>query len=273
MRERDGSNREPIWGRLCALLSGAALLVGCWKPPEIAMAPERGLVWIFPGIEGGEWTVEQAYHALRDANIAADIRVYNWWRLNPLANLSDYEQNRQRAAEVAEELAEYRAEHPHGTIDLIGYSGGGGLALFVAEALPASVRLRNVVLVHAAVSPEYNLCPALERIDGRLVNLYSPLDSLVLRVGTRIFGTMDRRRVPAAGSVGFEIDKAVPCESLRRRLVQHSWTQEARETGHRGNHAGKGEYEWNLRYVAPYVAAGGGHSNAASGADWPGRAR
>ncbi len=234
----------------------AAASAGCWRPP-IAMDAERdrGLVWIFPGIEGGEWSVHAAYRALRDSGVNAEIRVYNWWRLNPLANLTDHELNRQRAGEIADEIATFRVANPAAPIDLLGYSGGGGLALFALEALSERVRVRNVVLAQAAVSPDYDLTAALTHIDGRLVNYYSPLDAVILGLGTSVFGTMDRQNVPAAGAVGFNVERAVPDESLRNRLVQEAWQLDSLLAGHPGTHAGKGEYGWNKRFVAPYLAS------------------
>lgn len=255
-RRHAAADRTRSW--VIALAAVTAGTTGCWKPPASMQAQaERGLVWIFPGIEGGEWPMAAAYQALRDAGIDGEIRVYNWWRLNPLANLTEYEHNRRRAVEIASEIVHYQRQHPGAPVDLIGYSGGGGLAVFVAEALPERARLRLVILVQAAISPDYDLRPALRRIDVRLVNLYSPLDALVLGVGTSVFGTMDRKNVSAAGSVGFDVERAVSDPSLRYKLEQVPWRLEALLTGHLGTHLGKAAYEWNRRYVVPYLTRAG----------------
>lgn len=248
--------------RIAALTFLLVAGAGCWKPPAgVDPQPGAGMIWIIPGIEGSEWSVAQAYRALRDGGVQSDIRVYNWWNLNPLANLTEYDQNRKRAGEIARRLADYRREHPLDDISLIGYSGGGGLAVFVAEALPETVRLRHVVLIQAAISPDYDLTPTLMRIDGKLVNLYSPLDYLVLGVGTSVFGTMDRKNVPAAGNVGFVADRAAPDPVLRSKLEQRPWTLDAMLTGHLGTHLGKAEYEWNRRFVVPYFAPNGAQAD------------
>ena len=60
----------------------------------------------------------------------------------------------------------------------------------------------------------------------------------------------------AAGKNGFLVDKAVPEAGLRDRLVQRAWSSEWKQTGHGGGHHGIGLYEWNRRYVAPYLGAG-----------------
>ncbi|MEP0845210.1 MAG: hypothetical protein HRF50_00155 [Phycisphaerae bacterium] len=244
--------------RIATLPLLIAACTGCWKPPDaVDPRPGAGLIWIIPGIEGSEWSVAQAYRALRDGGVQSDIRVYNWWNPNPLANLTEYNQNRKRAGEIAQQITEYRRRNPLDDISLIGYSGGGGLAVFTAEALPESARLRHVVLIQAAISPDYDLTPTLTRIDGKLVNLYSPLDYLVLGVGTSVFGTMDRKNVPAAGNVGFVAERAAPDPALRSKLEQRPWTLDAVLTGHFGTHLGKAEYEWNRRFVVPYFAPNG----------------
>ncbi|MBU0616991.1 MAG: alpha/beta hydrolase, partial [Planctomycetes bacterium] len=185
---------------LAGLLS-VGLCTGCRNPPGPTARPaERGLVWMLPGVEGGSWSMCWARAAFRDAGATAKIRVFDWQRpFGTLKNLTDYEGNRQRARHIAQEIADYRQEHPEASVDLVGYSGGGGLAIMVAEALPNGVHLRNVVLVHPAISPDYDLTAALARIDGKLVNFHSPYDWLILGVGTRLFGTMDRQKIASAG--------------------------------------------------------------------------
>ena len=232
-----------------------ALCGGCWNPPGPTARPvERGLVWMLPGVEGGPWSMYWARAAFRDAGVESEIRIFEWQRpFGALQNLTDYEGNRRKAAEVAEEIAGYRQGHPDGPIDLVGYSGGGGLAIMVAEALPESVHLRNVVLAQPALSPDYDLTAALSRIDGKLVNFYSPYDWLILGVGTRLFGTMDRREVASAGKERFDLARAVRDPALRDQVEQRRWELRMVGDGHFAGHFGILSYWWNRRYVAPYL--------------------
>lgn len=218
-----------------------------------AAAPGRGLVYFFPGIEGGPWMLEWARRAARDAGCDAEFRTLDWQRLDVLGNLVELERNRARAAHVAQELVAFRAATPDAPIDLVGYSGGGGLAVMIAEALPESLRIRNLVLVHAAISPTHDLTTALRRVDGALVNFYSRGDWVILGLGTRAFGAMDRTHTDSAGHVGFDLPRAVPDAALRARVQQVSWTPAMIRSGHWGGHATIITYGFNKTYVAPYL--------------------
>lgn len=237
----------PLAWLLCACAGCAA------TDSDIQSRPARGLVYVIPGIEGGTWSVAPAARALRDAGVQSEIRVHDWWQPVPLNNLVDYARNRRRAAEIAAELSAFRAADAAAPIDVLGYSGGGGLAIFVLEALPKDVHVRNAVLVQPAISPDYDLTAALDHTDGVIANLYSPLDLVILGAGTRLFGTMDRKNVASAGQAGFDVTRAVPDPSRRDRIVQQAWTIEAAASGHLGDHVGCLSYDWNRRHVAPLL--------------------
>lgn len=231
------------------------LCTGCWNPPApTARQLDTGLVWMFPGVEGGPWSLKQAHDALRDAGVKSAIRVHNWQRpFGAITNLIAYERNRRDAVAIAESILEYRGAHPDAPIDLVGYSGGGGVAVMVAEALPKQCRLRNVVLAQAAISPSYDLRPALRKVDGKLVSFYSPLDWIILGSGTTVFGTIDRTFVPSAGKDGFDTRAAVRDEALREHFEQRVWTGKMLAEGHYGGHFGILLYAWNKQFVAPYL--------------------
>lgn len=253
---------RPQRGPRVAVLLGVATLFGppgsCLPlPPPSRAQSSAGMVYLLPGIQGDPFWLRSAASALRDAGVSGEIRTYDWrgplpW-LDRAVNLAALPRNRAKAAEIAAELLAYREQHPHAPIDLVGYSGGGGLAVFVAEALPPEFRLRHVILAQPALAPEYDLTPALERIDGRLVNLYCPLDWITLGLGTAVFGTVDRAFTPSAGQVGFDVERAVATERLRGRLVQVGWSTAALEAGHTGWHYGIFGYEWNHDVLAPLL--------------------
>jgi len=255
-----------------ALLAAGTGLTGCFKCPEPTLRQEeRGLVCVFPGIGGGAWYLDQAYRAFRDAGVDSAIIIPEWDTpfYTALKHLQDYEANRAHAARVAEQIVTYRQRHPAPPIDLVGYSAGGGIAVMVAEALPEDIHLRRVVLVQSAVSPTYDLDPLLRRVDGELINLYSPLDWFVLGWGTNTFGTVDRAHTESAGKIGFDLQRAAADETLRLKVVQHSWTANMIWAGHFGNHASILGYAWNRKYVAPYLLPDGaatacGHGRVSS---------
>lgn len=236
-------------------VAALVLFAGCYEPAaDVGDRPEAGLVYLFPGIDGLEWEVQRAHDALRDAGVASEIRVFDWQSpFDPLENLTDEARNRQLAAGVAEELHAFQREYPAAPIDLVGYSGGGGIALFAVEALSDAVRVRRIVLVQSAVSPRYDLSRALTRVSDALVNFYSSRDWLILGVGTSVFGTIDRSFTASAGSVGFVVEAAVPRAAQRTLLRQVEWTEAMRRTGHWGGHLSIGAYDWNRSFVAPLV--------------------
>jgi len=234
----------------------AAALCGCQTVPETrVVGPVRGLLWVFPGVGAGTISVWPACQGLRDGGVDAEIRVMQWDRPWPdiLGQLTDHEANQAQAADVARQIAAYRERHPAAAVDLVGYSGGGGLALMVAEALPEGVHVRNVVLAQPAVGPTHDLTRALRHVDGQLVNFYSPHDWLILGAGTETFGTVDRQYVASAGKEGFNLAVAAPDETLRAKVVQVSWTPEMIWSGHLGNHVSIMGYTWNRDYVAPHL--------------------
>ncbi|MFO0838024.1 MAG: hypothetical protein U1D55_05810 [Phycisphaerae bacterium] len=233
-------------------------VAGCWSPPRPSVAQlERGLVWLFPGVEGGPSLLETPHRALREAGVDTAMEFHEWVPVfGTLVNLMSYERNRRDAARVAERIVAYDKQYPHRPVDLVGYSGGGGMAVMVAEALPDDLHLRRVLLIHPAVSPDYGLTRVLRHVDEAVVSFSSPSDWLVLGAGTAMFGTMDRKNAFSAGKDGFVVEKAVPDESLRSKLIQHVWSEADLRHGHVGMHAGILGYEWNRDVVAPYLMRG-----------------
>ncbi|MBL8880127.1 MAG: hypothetical protein JNG88_13495 [Phycisphaerales bacterium] len=244
----------PLVITLSAIL---AALAGCWRPPTpTPQQLDHGLIVLFPGIEGGPWQVEGPTRAFRAAGVKSAIIAHDWKRFaRTLANLIDYENNRKAAGRRAAEITKYALDHPGRPIDLVGYSGGGGLAIFVVEALPDDprVRVRNVVLAQAAISPGYDLRPALRHMDGVIVNLYSRLDKAVLGLGTELFGTMDRVHSRSVGEIGFDIDRAAPDDALRARVIQRGWSPDDETLGHNGGHLDIVARAWNRVVIAPYL--------------------
>src|SRR5439155_5076711 len=96
----------------------------------------------------------------------------------------------------------FRGEHPTAAVFLVGKSGGTGLVVKALEHLPDDA-VEAAVLISPALSPTYDLTRALRAVRREMVVFWSPLDVIVLGVGTRIFGTIDRIKTVSAGMVGF----------------------------------------------------------------------
>lgn len=280
---------HPVVPVVCALVLAAS--AGCWQPPKITRAQqERGYILVLEGIDFNVWQMAGTYHGLRDAGIDAAIDVPDWGYRNVFnsgyRNLSDLPNNRRLCEQFARRIGDYLREYPGRPVDIIGYSGGGALAVMTAEALPPGVTLDRIILLGAALSPDYDLSTALSRCRRGIVNFYSSADCLVLGAGTKLYGTIDRRKTPAAGHVGFRVPQEArdirgagppgeprPAADTRpgrprgdastrpggpqggpyAKLTQIAWTPSMWRLGHDGGHFGWVARQWTAEVVAPWL--------------------
>jgi pimeloyl-ACP methyl ester carboxylesterase len=181
---------------------------------------------------------------VRELRPELGVHVRTWGpAYDSLGNLWAYERNRREAALIAEEIAECRRKRPEATIYLAGFSGGGGMAVFVAEALPEGVQVDRLILVAAAISDDYEVRErVLPRVREFTVNYVSPLDAQ-LSIGTRLAGNMDGGTDGSAGHVGF--DRSDPA------LVQIHWRPEMLFLLHFGNHLSYLSAPWQRACLMP----------------------
>lgn len=236
----------------------AGIVVGSVRPdtwgPEHA---RRGCLFMIPGIEGTIWQLRGMIRGLRDAGIDQAIVPIPWGKrvFRQLHNLCAIGPNRERARSIAARIAAHKAAWPEAPVTLLGYSGGGGMAILTAESLPEGVVLERLILVAAAVSPRYDLSRALFRTRQGIINYYSPRDWAFLGVGTSVFGTIDRRRGSSAGRVGFRDEQGRLVDAPR--VVQVAWKKEWAELGHNGGHLGWLSLRWAREVLAAELARSG----------------
>lgn len=208
---------------------------------------------MLPGVEGGAWQLADVRAGLVKAGITDDLIAVDWGvrPFGSLINLTDINANRRRARKLAEEIASHARSAPGQAIQLVGFSGGGGLAMLVANELPADVNLDQIVVIAAAIAPDFDITPALRLARRGLVNFYSSQDTVILGWGTRTWGTIDRSKTDSAGQVGFK----KPDGGLREhdRLRQIAWTPEWRRLGHDGGHMGWLAKGWACEVLAPIL--------------------
>ncbi len=220
---------------------------GCTTNHPDLGAIGHGATWIVPGIEGQATMVQPVVEALRDSGYKGDIYRINWGNpLLPFRNLCNKDYKVLKANELAQDITNYARQHPHQPIDLIGYSAGGGLATMAVELLPEDIKVNNLTLVHSALSPDYDLTLALSKVSGKIKNVHSKADWVILGIGTTIFGTMDNSHCSSAGMVGFNIGKAVPNISQRHKLQQVSWQLDQKRWG---GHITIYAHNFNKQYV------------------------
>lgn len=248
------------------LFAGAVFLLSLLMPAALSAEPpacavegppaKSGLVFVVEGIGGLEVFNTTARWALPRAGVAHEIRDFTWThgRGHFLKDLQDIRHLLRKADQLAEEVRQYKRAHPDRPVYLIGRSGGAGLVLAVAEQLPPGV-LERIILVSAAVSPDYDLRPALRATQAGIVSFHSTHDRLILNWGTQQFGTVDRVYGPSAGMNGFTLPKDLPDEdhALYERLVQVGWKPKMILEGNLGTHTGAVMPRFLGKEIAPWL--------------------
>jgi len=168
------------------------------------------------------------------------------------ADLTDTANLERQAARLAERVLEHREARPEAPIFLVGKSGGAGVVARALERLPAPVVERAVMLA-PALSPDYDLEPALMGLRHELVVFYSPLDFVLLGAGTSLFGTIDRVRGPSAGLVGFRAPEHRRHRPPFDRLTQIRWRAAMARHGYFGGHIGVDLPSFHRQYLLPFL--------------------
>lgn len=239
-----------------AVLLFLTICSGCTHPQSTeTVCPDKGLIVMLPGVEGSAWQLSDSVKGLRDAGIDREIKVIPWGSppFHSIENLSNYAENQMRADRIVACISDFHRAHPDAPLTLVGYSGGGGLAVMVAEVLPVNLNLDRLILIAGAVSPDHDLTKVLARCDHGVVNFYSAADWFILGVGTQMFGTIDRKYTSSAGHVGFLDDN----RQLRNvsGLTQIAWELDWIKTGHDGGHIGWLARNWARDYLAPAIVS------------------
>lgn len=223
--------------------------------------PERldhGLVIVLPGIEGrSPWNINLA-KGLAEGGVDCGIEIFDWGTPVPggwLLNLTDIARNRTIARKLRDRIRRYQNLYPSRPVHLVGHSGGAGMALMATEILPPEDPITSIILLGAAISPEYNLRPALQRVTSGIHNCYSHLDTLYLGAGTFLAGTIDRQHVPAAGQVGFSLsaDDSASDQAMLAKLHQWEWTRQMWQMGNDGGHMGWTDRRFARCWIAPLL--------------------
>ena len=242
------------------ILGLLSLLMGCARdqPYMDEARLERGMVIVLPGIEGRSRYNEAIRDGLVDGGVDLAIEIHDWtpyrvWTL--LYNLRAEKRNRRKAADIAQQIATYRREHPARPVFVVGQSGGGAMSVFVAEALPEGSEVDGIVMLAAAISPEYRLEAALARTRRGIVSFYSIWDWVFCGAGTTVFGTVDGQHTSSAGRVGFTTPADGGRDGLYRKLYQLAWSKEMVNAGHVGLHVTSGARPYVAAYVAPLIKA------------------
>jgi len=190
------------------------------------------------------------------------VQRYFWTHgyFRPFHDLRDKEHIERKAEELAGIIRSVKAESNH--VQIIAKSGGCLVAVKALEQLDANETSR-IILMSPAISPQYDLSPALRAVSGKMVCFHSQHDKIILGLGTTIFGTSDGVRTVSAGCVGFANppDSGVALDQYDK-LEQHSWTPSMLKQLHTGLHSGNSSFPWILKHIVPILAEGADSAEA-----------
>lgn len=218
------------------------------------------MVLVLPGIDGRTLLSLNIALGLADGGVQSCIEIVDWTTgLLPLAlyHLRSRRMHESGAREVAARIVEYRERYPGRPIHIIGYSGGGGVALYALDELPADRQVTSAILVGAAVSPGFDVRSLLAKTERGIWNYYSPLDCLFLGAVTSVFGTVDGKHTFSAGAVGFRKagDELSEHPSAERGLHQCEFHPAMLRQFHLGGHFGWSNRVFVAEEIAPRIRA------------------
>lgn len=215
-----------------------------------------GLVFVVGGVGGFDFLNSAAQKALPKTGVKHEIRDFVWThgKGQMFRDLQDVRYLLHKADELAAQILKVKEETPDRPVYVVGKSGGAGLVLAAAELLPPGT-LERIILLSAAVRPNYDLRFALRATRGEIISFYSAYDQVILNWGTRQFGTVDRFYGASAGLHGFLIPPHLgPVDrALYAKLVQVPWKPGMIFEGHFGNHAGTSMPGFVGREVSPWL--------------------
>jgi pimeloyl-ACP methyl ester carboxylesterase len=241
------------------MMRGLVLLVVLGLPATAAAEPPPpppGVIILAGGVGGSELLSVSARWSLAWAGVPHEVRSFAWThgKFRHLRDLQDTRHLIAKAEELAAEVRRLKAEDPARSVYLVGHSGGTGLILAAAERLPPGT-VERMVLLSAAVSPGYDLRPALRATRGEIISFNSKIDLFWLSWGTSTFGTIDRCYVEAAGLNGFVEPEGLTEEDrkLYARLVQVGWHPEMVLGHYGGLHASTCMPDFLIHHVVPWL--------------------
>ena len=244
-------------GKLAGIVAAVgSLLGGCGGSYVGPERLDRGLVIVLPGIEGRGPMSWAMCRGLNAGGVDYAIELHDWTVLGAptfLINLRAEKRNRREAAKIASRIVEYQQTYPGRLVFIVGNSGGGAMAVWIAEAMPEGCELDGLILLAPALSPGYPLDAALSRTRRGIASFHSRWDWFFAGLGTIVCGTSDGRHTSSAGRVGFRVPTAGDRGETYRKLLQIPWRREMWAQGHLGGHTTSSAAPYVAKYVAPLL--------------------
>lgn len=255
---------------LSAVLLAGCTLVGCSQQHEHRHElDQHGQVFYLDGAGGGgvltNWG-RGVKDGLDRAGYRGDFYNFPWHTgLGVAADQSaDVAYKRGKAAVLAAEIDTYAKSHPGAPINIVGLSAGTAVAAFTLEALPADVKVDNVVLLGSSLSNHYDLTQALRHVKDRLYVFTSQNDA-VLKFLVSAAGTADRQFCGAcsAGLAGFHqpMNSDEGTKTQYAKIETVDWKPEFAKHGNLGGHTDAVNAAFVVDHVAPLLKGQQPHSS------------
>ena len=226
-------------------------------PSEIAEGAETGLLLVADGCGGIELCELAVRQVMGERGGRTRVVPVRWshgfghWH----ADLTDVANHEAQSRWLADEVRGWIDRGPSGPVYLVGKSGGTWIVVKAMEELPEG-SVEAVVLLAPAISPDYDLSRALRAVRREMVCFWSPLDLVVLGLGTWLFKTADRVRSFSAGLVGFRPPGGLDDAGrtlYATRLRQVRWRVAMAGSGYLGGHVGPDSPAFLRKYVVPLL--------------------
>ncbi len=196
-----------------------------------------GVVFAVDGSAGLRHIGDDLRQAVCQAHLSLQVLDFSWSN-GPgrvFADLRCRSHHQSKGQELADLILAHRRSCPDARIYLVCHSSGAAVVLAAAECLPPG-SVDRVILLAPAVSPYYDLCPALactrEGID--CYSCWWDLTSCSLALA----GTTDGYHLPSAGCLGFIPAADCPEGCTYQNLRQHGWSAAMMSVGYFGGHYG-----------------------------------
>ncbi|MEQ9409357.1 MAG: hypothetical protein RIK87_16595 [Fuerstiella sp.] len=216
--------------------------------------PERlteGYTLVLPGVLGTTPYNTKLIRLLKDAPTAVDY--FDWTRGVPLfqrRGLRREDPNSVAAGAILQRIVDYQDRFPGRPVHVVALCAGAGPACEALARLAPERSVNSAILLGPALSPGYDLRPALRGTQNGIDSFHSPLDVPVLVALTTVVGTVDGQHLPAAGAIGF-----VGARHDSPQLRQHMYNPKMLMQGHYGGHFGWTASRFVAQNVIPIIAS------------------
>ncbi|MGD1275795.1 MAG: hypothetical protein ABR964_01065 [Tepidisphaeraceae bacterium] len=231
----------------------ACLLLACGCASRVIAPDAPNTVIVVPGIGGDADEYTTACRALADAGSRDCLQVFDWGLKWPLffLTISWPDLHEHTEIKLAALITRWRAAHPQSRIVLIGHSAGAGVILGALARLDDRVgEVGPVILLAPAVSPDYQLKPALGHV--RVIHVfYNKDDDFWQGIGPAIFGNYDGAHRNGAGKRGFTLTGLDADQ--RTKVIQHPYQKEWDKLGQHGGHFDWLAHDFVARVLMPLV--------------------